>query len=611
MNSILIKTSFQNQPLNTSNTETTVKSANLQLESNRKIAFSFQFSKQSQAGITLCAHLTYSFQNMKLSVIVVLILLKFSVSTEFLCGHFDSTVESVAFYCSNFTGILPANCSSSFSTANIHDKSKVTHLKVGGCDYNEVGKFVESFSNLQSLDISYSKIDSLDSFDLKHSLLTKVNISHNQLTTIPRQFFSHLPAVTDIDCSHNEIDIVRDLPSKLQTIHLSNNALAHIYYSSFKNLNDLKYLDLSSNSIEAVNFDNIFPTDLKLKTLRLYNNTIEKLYDDVEFLVRTGVSVYFSWNNIKEISILHMPKFDVILNSTDEGFVNTADGRVELYCNEKSFENVEKFHLGNDQFNHSAELINLLTPSLLTLDLSENFIGEISEHFLERFVSLTSLNLRQTHIPEFDFNWLKNLKKLQLLDISSNRMEKVYNASFLGNLTDLRELNAEKNGLQNAQEIIKHLSPKIEELSLSGNHVGEINATTFERLVNLKNLYLSNTSLSFGQSNPFETLKKLQSLDISINNLDYVNLTALPREIKNLNLADNELTTLDGVNRTSFPKLRSLIIERNRIPCNYLTTLEERLKPIRLGNLQNQKGQDCRSEDRRIYEEIENSRAVH
>lgn len=573
---------------------------------------SIQFSNHCQASIMCCVVRAKSHHKMKFTVIFVFIFFKYGGSTDFNCGY--DKMESVEVYCSNFEGIVPEYCSSLFSVTNVTNESKVISLKVGGCDSDVIKQFVEKYPNLRSLDISQSGIDSLYSFNLKHDHLAKVNISHNRLTTLPRQFFSQLPAITEIDCSHNGIELVRDLPQQLDTVHLSHNNLSYIYYSSFKNLNNLKYLDLSFNLIDGVNFISIFPSTLKLKILRLDNNPIIVIHDDVKSLVKLGISVYISWKNIRQFSMEHMPKFNVILNSTEEGFIfseeSTSNDSVQLHCNEKSFENVENFKLGTDQFENAAELMNFLTSSLKILDLSTNDIEKLELNFFERFVNLENLNLKATHLSEFDFSWLKNQKKLQKLDISANNMEKVVNASFLKSLENLHQLNAQENQLKNTPEIIQYLKSSITNLMLTDNYVGEINTTTFEKLVNLEKLHLGNTSLSFQQSNPFQSLKKLRFLDISYNNLGYVDFTALPNEhLYGLYLTGNELTELDGVNRVNFPKLKLLIIEQNRIPCNYLMILVQRLEAdtsVRFGNLWNQKhGENCRPEEQRIHEEAE------
>lgn len=85
-------------------------------------------------------------------------------------------------------------------------------------------------------------------------------------------------------------------------------------------------------------------------------------------------------------------------------------------------------------------------------------------------------------------------------------------------------LNMANNRLKNAPEIFHHFRSKVSKLNLNGNHVGKLNATTFERM-NLFDLRLENTSLSVADLRPFEPFKHLIGLVISDNNLGNTNFS--------------------------------------------------------------------------------------
>lgn len=164
---------------------------------------------------------------MKYSVIFVLLLVKFCESNDFECGLSDDQMESVEFYCTNYAGIRPENCSDTFLyTTCRYDKFKVKNLKVGGCDADEVTKLVDEFQNLEKLDLSYSRIESLDAFNFKHDNLKSLNASHNQLADIPPKFFSQMPELKEIDFSFNQLTKIDELPTKLERIDLTGNKLS-------------------------------------------------------------------------------------------------------------------------------------------------------------------------------------------------------------------------------------------------------------------------------------------------------------------------------------------------------------------------------------------------
>lgn len=82
-----------------------------------------------------------------------------------------------------------------------------------------------------------------------------------------------------------------------------------------------------------------------------------------------------------------------------------------------------------------------------------------------------------------------------------------------------------ESDLQNMAEIIEYLPRAMKKLSLSGNFVGKLNATTFERFRDLNWLQLKETGLEFADFTPFDGLDKLTLLDISNNNLEKVDFT--------------------------------------------------------------------------------------
>lgn len=142
---------------------------------------------------------------MKFSAVLVLFLIGLCKSNDLKCGHSLDELDSVEFYCENFKEPLPANCSSTFlERLNEENKLKVIRLKVGACDHGKLKELVNTFPNLHTLDISQSGIESLDSFDLQHKQV-KFNVSHNEINEIPKDFFSKMPNVVDVDFSYNPI----------------------------------------------------------------------------------------------------------------------------------------------------------------------------------------------------------------------------------------------------------------------------------------------------------------------------------------------------------------------------------------------------------------------
>ncbi|XP_031639177.1 leucine-rich repeats and immunoglobulin-like domains protein 1 [Contarinia nasturtii] len=510
--------------------------------------------------------------------IFLLCFVKLCASNDLKCGRSDEKVESIEFYCDNFAGIFPGNCTTSFlNWINTSDKSAVTAVKVGGCDPNIVSQLLADFINVRSLDISYSEYVSLDRFGLKHDNLVKVNASHNQLTQIPRKFFADLPNVVEVDFSHNDLEGHIELPYGVLSVHLANNNISRTEFCEY--LEELEYLDLSANSIKYLRTNSI--TSMSLKTLRLEENPLEYIQCAILFLVEQGGSVYVSWKNVKYFTFECMEEpMTITIDGKNEGTFRSSNGNIELQCGESSLENIHTFEMNGNHIKNAAGVLHCLTSSLVKLDLAETNSGTLNSNVLHRFYNLEELKLNNAKLsPEFDFSWIKNCKHIRWINIAENNLKIIRNAAVLSSFGELFSLHIEGNQLENTLELIEHLTPSVHYLHLSGNYIGEVNDTTFEMLTNLQNLYLDNTNLLLATTGPFKMLRKLEAIDVGYNNIPSLDLTLMPGEqIWSLNLKGNNLTTLDHITRTRFPKLKFLDISYNLFSCEFLETFLKELK---------------------------------
>lgn len=442
-----------------------------------------------------CVQRTKSLQRMKFTVILVLIFIKFSESHDIECGQFDNTTNSIEFYCTNFNGTLPVNCSASFSVANISDKLRVTELKVRGCDHNKIKQFVEDLPSLQILDFSFSGLESLDLFELKHDRLFMINASHNQLTNISKEFFSQMPKITEIDFSFNELDEFIEMPSNLLKIHLSHNKFTRINdlvnEDVFEKLLNVQYLDLSYNSISSNTFFRIFAENYKLKTLRLEKNHIFEFDYNFFPLVRR-TSVILSWGEVLQFRV--EDKFEkpirIVVNEEDkqnsngygnEGLFHSTDGKIELRCNSKGFKRAYMFEMFNNHIENPGDIVRCLSPeSLKFFQLKGSYIESFNLALLEPFTNLLKLTLISM-LTDFDASAIKDHKDLVEVHISHNHLTKIEKAHYFENLNNLYSISIQGNQLENADELVQYLSPNITIFKVDGKILSTLNATSFTR----------------------------------------------------------------------------------------------------------------------------------
>lgn len=474
---------------------------------------------------------------MKFFLVFVLIFVKFCDSNDFKCVYFNDTIKSVEFYCENFKGTLPENCTTTYLySIGYYDKSKVTQLKIGGCHQDKIGQLVEDYKNIQTLDISCSELRSLKPVNIKLEHLQKLNISHNQLKQNPREFCLKLPQLMEVDFSHNNLHSVWGLSQSLIIINISNNNISYIGSHDLTSLPNLEHLDLSKNTIEKIDHDDIFSKAQNLILLQLEENRYKKFDGKFLLMIKRGVIIHFSWEYITDFEIKENigKPFRIVLNNKMEGVWPSSDGnRIELHCSEGSFDNIRRLKFVNNHIENPNELIRCLSSSLEKLILIGNFTEKISSTSLEPLTNMWELIINGAQSMEFDFGSIKKPERLCTLDISRNNLKEIGNVSLLENFPLIFLLNVTGNELKNASEIIQHFRGSIARIHLNGNHVGKLNETAFENM-DLYELYLKNTSLSFDDVRLFEPLMRLKQLDISYNNLASANFSVPSTALKML-----------------------------------------------------------------------------
>lgn len=146
-----------------------------------------------------------------------------------------------------------------------------------------------------------------------------------------------------------------------------------------------------------------------------------------------------------------------------------------------------------------------ITSNATELDLSENYIKNISVHSFPTLLNLTKLNL----------NWVNKNKGTNI------------DAKAFKNLTKLRELRLTGNSLD---QIPIPLPRSVEILELSNNKITSLDEETVSGLVNVTHLWLSKNCYTWNPcstsvkiaNNTFVSMTNLQTLDLSFNNLDWV-----------------------------------------------------------------------------------------
>lgn len=263
---------------------------------------------------------------------------------------------------------------------------------------------------LQNLDLSKNQISSMKSgtFDDSSLYLTFVDLSQNQLKTIPLEFFVIMIGETWIDLSSNQIEDIGTQENttkelKFISVNLSNNKLGSF---DFK-ISEVQKLNLSRNNLQGkMSFRNQTITNLDVS----YNN-LEQL--DIDFVQSLNVSENLL---LKEVSLPNLTEL------------------TDLRMRNVNLSNLTGIQL----VNHASEL-NIL-------DLSFSYVGPLKIDDFADLTSLKELYLKKTGISRLTFGTFSHQKNLNVLDISDNALGSI-DLHMLSGMLALNVLDISGNNL--------------------------------------------------------------------------------------------------------------------------------------------------------------------
>ncbi|CAL8364539.1 unnamed protein product [Lota lota] len=291
----------------------------------------------------------------------------------------------------------------------------------------EMGNFREqSLAHTQSgLDLGHQDFSSLKYLDL----------SYNQIKTIPQSFYNSMV--------------------QLKHLNISNNCIGLFLVGEENRLNHLKVLDLSYNSLRNLSFGK--NTLLSLEQLSLQGNLLTTL-EPQTFQGRPRIKYLLLQQNNLHICPSH----------AESSFSN--NGIHPRGC--VAFSSIPTLRYLYLSENHLKELPNdaFMDTPLTLLDLSLNPGLEVGPNALSGLKdSLVHLSLRENHISRLDVD-LSSLNHLKLVDLSTNR------------LSTLPSWNKESS---------------IESLNLGNNNLVTLEYDTLVALESsLKTLYMGSNPLS-------------------------------------------------------------------------------------------------------------------
>lgn len=145
----------------------------------------------------------------------------------------------------------------------------------------------QRMKSLQSLNLSGNELINIDQVKFPPFLMN-LDVSHNQLTTLmARRFLPKASSLTQIDLSHNAIQIIEPGAlshlQNLEKINLSNNKLVEVGHKSMYGLVRCHDIDLGNNMISDISptaFINFGHKSFENKTVNLVDNQMSFVMAD-------------------------------------------------------------------------------------------------------------------------------------------------------------------------------------------------------------------------------------------------------------------------------------------------------------------------------------------
>uniref|UniRef100_A0A336MRI8 CSON003996 protein n=1 Tax=Culicoides sonorensis TaxID=179676 RepID=A0A336MRI8_CULSO len=391
--------------------------------------------------------------------------------------------------------------------------------------------------------------------------LEYLDISYNQLSTLPENAFHGMTSLKVLDLSYNNISYWADIhPNTIfaQTNQLMELSLAGNQFTSMTSLDQnlllmsksLTLLDLRNCQISKVTGDYIFMGMERLEKVSFRGNplhTITDLYSDtlleidlsgckLEILSPTlleGLSKLISLN-LNHNSRLSLQNGQRFVKSLSEVVHSMTLKHLDLsYCNMENIE-LEGF------------------PNLTTVSLSFNMINYLYRDSFTHNRRLEVIDISAnsiSHITPDTFKYLPNLKHV---DLSYNTLSTLDRDMFKNNFL-LKTVNLARNYIQ---KLMRLTSSSLTKLNVSGCEIISLDRDTIGNLPRLIELDLSHNLISKLPS--YLRSNALQSLNLQNNRLMKVNnetFYQLP-ELTQLNLVGNRLTST--LKRETFKENRFL-----------------------------------------------------
>ncbi|KAM9331697.1 transforming growth factor beta activator LRRC32 [Pholidichthys leucotaenia] len=408
---------------------------------------------------------------------------------------------------------------------------QVVHMDVFCRDLSLRSAPVNLPHGIQLLDLSRNHVQNLTQETLGYRTdFHHLNLHFNKIHFIQPDLFKDMTDLKVLDLSRNQLNVFALSKTNIgpltavQSLDLSNNGLYTGMSDYFLvDSPSLVNLSLNSNSITKIE-QNTFSRSSSLKKINLHNNIILEIEDGAFDFLHNLTELDLSKNSITCITDFNLYKLQML---------NLSQNSMELFHSMQS--NILYDLLSLDLSENKMHYFPLLPRNnrIEYLDVSRNQIQSINVTGSPK----KKVNLILSHLRYLDmsYNHLKNIpecffycmQSLEVLNVSNNCIGS-FSITNQAVLQKVKIISLSYNSLESLT-FGENTLPLLEKLFLQGNDLRTLDHQIFQRLPNIKYLQLQQNSLDIctsdqnHQNTPscvsFSSLQNLEFLYLSENNL--------------------------------------------------------------------------------------------
>ncbi|XP_076666473.1 uncharacterized protein LOC143368024 isoform X6 [Andrena cerasifolii] len=463
------------------------------------------------------------------------------------------------------------------------DNNKLSSLTAGTFDRLDIKRIHLSSNSIKNVDN--------DAFRELEDTLEYLNLENNELPSVPGAV-SRLKKLSYLYLANNDIknisgDTFQEFAENLRALSLATNNLDAIPVAALSGCQRLLHLNLGYNKISHIQSGDFeWAEDLEILLLR--NNILTKLKRETFKGAKFNKLTTLDLDAISEIG---GPDFALNVSYNAISLINSGGSMNNLTRLDLSFNNIS--HLPADTFYDMPDLKSLNLRSnfitvlesgtfglshLETLNLQDNKIENLRKQSFHGLESLQQLDLNENQISQLSVKQFQNLRKLRLLNLSSNKIRSLPKDVFEGTKLEILDLSHNKLTVVPSPSFLE-VGSNLRNLNLADNFVDHLDSTAFPTS-QLVSLNLAHNRLTILPDNSFVSLGKLLSLNVSQNILQanfkelfhylpdlrrlYLascglrDIPLLP--LTNLNILDLSLNHIDTTSDKQFQYLKDLRI---------------------------------------------------